>query len=80
MKEKSWDDFRASGVFWFMNTFLHMFGWTVVVEVEDGKVLRAFPARVQFRGFDEKSNDEGYAKVSNFLRDNIEELHKEATS
>ena len=34
--EKSWKEFRESGLLWFVNTILHTFGWALVAELEDG--------------------------------------------
>lgn len=80
VKEKSWDEFRESGIFWWMNTLLHTFGWAIITEYdkETKEFIRAYPARVQFRGFDENSNTEGYKKLSKFIKENAEELEKEA--
>lgn len=79
VKKKTWEEFRNSGLLWLINTTLHLFGWAIVVELEeDGSISNAYPARVNFRGFDEKSNDEGYQKVSEYLLKNIAELNKEA--
>lgn len=36
-----------------------------------------YPARVKFRGFDEKSVGESYQKITDYLKDNVEELKKE---
>lgn len=77
--KKSWKDFKETGLLWFINTILHTFGWAICVEVNDsGTVTNAYPARVKFRGFDEKSNTKGYIKVSKYLQENINELTKEA--
>ena len=75
---KTWDEFRNSGLLWFINTILHTFGWAIVFEIEDEKVTNVYPARVKFRGFDEKSNTEGYSKISMYLDENSKELLKEA--
>lgn len=78
VKEKSWKEFRESGLFWFVNSILHMFGWALVLDVtEDGEIDRVYPARVKFRGFDSKLNDKGYKMVTDYLDENIEELKKE---
>lgn len=54
MKRKSWQEFRATGMLWWVNRALHLFGWAIVVEVDDaGEVADAYPARVKFRGFGE---------------------------
>lgn len=75
IEKKSWEEFRETGLFWFINTILHMFGWALVYEPEN-KIV--YPARCKFRGFDERTNTEGYRKVSQYLKDNIDELLKEA--
>lgn len=79
IEEKTWKDFRESGLFWWMNMILHTFGWAIVVDVnENSEITRVYPARVKFRGFDEKSNTEGYIKVSEYMKENVEQLTKEA--
>lgn len=58
---------------------LHTFGWAITLELDDdGEVIRAFPARVKYRGFNEKSNTVGYQRVSQYMKDNAEDLVKEA--
>ena len=76
--KKTWKEFKQSGLLWWINSLLHMFGWAIVISIDDGEIIEAYPARVKFRGFDEKSNTEGYQKVSKFLLDNIQELEKES--
>lgn len=77
--EKTWDEFRQSGLAWWINSALHVFGWALVFETSlDGVVLRCFPARTIFRGWDEKSQDEGFKRVSAYLKDNIDEIKSEA--
>ena len=76
--EKSWEEFRDSGFLWWVNMILHTFGWAITVEMEDDKVINAYPARVKFRGFGEKNNTEGYIKVSQYMKENVSELLEEA--
>ncbi|MGE7305831.1 hypothetical protein AAXE64_27155 [Priestia megaterium] len=80
IKKKSWEEFRESGIFWLMNGILHTFGWAIVLNYnkETNECIGAYPARVKFRGFSEDINTEGYKKVSTYLKENIDELHKEA--
>lgn len=77
-KEKSWEEFRETGLLWLINSILHLFGWAVVYEFSDGRIQRVYPARVKYRGFDEKSNTQGYIKVTDYLQKNIKELSQEA--
>lgn len=79
VKEKDWKEFRDSGMLWWVNMILHTFGWSLVCEInDDGEILNVYPARVKFRGFDEKSNTNGYIKVSKFMKENAEELLEES--
>lgn len=76
---KTWGEFRDSGLLWFINTILHVFGWSIVVEQSDSKeIVDAYPARVKFRGFSEESTTRGYRNVSKYLKENIDEIQKEA--
>lgn len=77
VSKKTWDEFRESGLLWWINTMLHMFGWAIVVDVEDGIVVGTYPARVKFRGFGEIETDQGYQKVSRYLAENADQLYSE---
>ena len=77
--KKTWKELRESGLLWWTNMLLHTFGWAIFVEVNDnGEITNAYPARVKFRGFSEKSNTEGYIKVSQYIKENIAELLEES--
>lgn len=78
VEEKSWKEFRESGLIWFVNQTLHLFGWALVMEIDEDEITRVYPARVKFRGFDEESNTKGYIKVSEYLKENIEQISQEA--
>jgi hypothetical protein len=77
VNKKKWDEFRSTGLVLIINQILHIFGWAIVFEVEDNEVKNVYPARVKFRGFDNDSTDKAYRKVSEYLKDNSEELYKE---
>lgn len=74
VERRTWEEFRNNKLLWFINTILHLFGWAIVCDVEDDKVVEVYPARVKFRGFDEKSNTEGYLKLTEYLVNNSKEL------
>lgn len=78
--KKTWREFREAGLLWFINMILHTFGWSIVYEIDSdtGEIIAAFPARVRFRGFSSKHNEEGYVKVSRFLKENADKLSDEA--
>ena len=87
IEEKSWDDFRQTGLFMFINTVLHAFGWALVVDVdvdydveneqEHTKVKRCYPARVKYRGFTEADQDWMHERIGEYLGKNGAELEKE---
>ena len=78
IKEKSWQEFKDTGMLWFINMILHTFGWAIVYEMNNDKITRVYPARVQFRGFSEHCNAEGYIKIAKYMKDNAEDLLNEA--
>ena len=75
VERKTGKAFRESGLLWFINTTLHMFGWAICWDTETDEI---YPARVKYRGFDEDNNTQGYIKVSKYLQENINELVKES--
>lgn len=78
-ERKSWDDFRSSGLLFYINTILHFIGWAIVVEVDTKTklVTNCYPARVKYRGFDEQSQDEEHAKVADYLANNAPNFPEE---
>jgi len=80
VERKTWEEFRDCKMLWWINMILHTFGWAIVVDIETetGKVVDSYPARVKFRGFEDKYNTSGYIGVSQFMKDNAEELYKES--
>lgn len=78
IKRKTWKEFKSSGLLWWINMVLHTFGWAIVLEIVDGEVEDVYPARVKYRGFDEKNNTVGYQKVSMFMKNESDQLLKES--
>ena len=72
------EEFREIGLLWFINTILHIFGWAICYEIDNEKIINVYPARVKFRGFDNKTTSEGYEKVTEYLKENIDDLLMEA--
>lgn len=78
VNRKSWEEFKENGLLWWINMILHTFGWAIVFEYENSKVVNVYPARVKYRGFAEQNNTEGYIKVSQYLKDNVDNILKES--
>jgi len=67
-------EFRESGALWFVNSILHLFGMAITWNPETDELKASI---VRFRGFAEKDNDNGYKDLSNYLKDNIDEIEKD---
>ncbi len=74
VKEISGQEFRDTGLLWFINTILHMFGLAITWNPDTDELKAAI---VRFRGFEVKNNDQGYKKVSEYLKNNIINLEKD---
>lgn len=80
INKKSWKQFKNSGLLWFVNTILHVFGWAIVLEIYNGNIVNAYPARVTHRGFSDESNRDGYIKLSQYMKENADTLLEESKS
>lgn len=78
--KKSWKEFQKTGLLLIINQLLHVFGWCIVFDLEDNKIISVYPARTKFRGFDNKSVEENYIKVSEYINENSKILLEEAKS
>ena len=78
VKKDNWEEFRNSKLLWFVNRTLHVFGWAIILVIDDnGKCTEAYPARVKFRGFDEKSETEGFYGLTKYLEENIKSIKED---
>jgi len=76
IEQISWKEFQSSGMLWFINKTLHLFGLVIVVEIDNNIVTKAYPARTKYRGFSKEDNDEGYKKVTEYMDRNSYKLLK----
>jgi len=74
---KSWEEFRATGLLLIINTILHCFGWVIVCNIEDGKVVSVNPARTKYRGFDYADQAEAHTKLAEYLAANAPSFPEE---
>lgn len=79
--ECSWEEFQATGLIWWINRNLHLFGWALVRKYrsnEDGTTqMIVYPARCKYRGFTEELEEAGFKKLTNYLASNVENLLKD---
>jgi hypothetical protein len=79
-EKRSWDEFRNTGLLWWINRTLQLFGWSIAVMVDDesGKIIDAFPIRNRYRGFTQDSEEEGFKKVSSYIRKDYQDFTADA--
>lgn len=77
---KSWEDFRQTGLLWWINRSLHLFGWVIVIDLKDDNTSEVYPARCSYRGFPEASEDSGFQRLTKYLEKISPELSAEINS
>lgn len=70
IRKQSWNTFRNTGLLWWVNRTLHLFGWAIVYELDKGKVKHVYPARCKFRGFSPDVESRNFVKLSKYLDKN----------
>ena len=78
LEKKTWEEFRNTGLLFFVNSFLHIFGWAICLDFEDGCVTNVYPSRCKFRGFDNEVVSGSYIKLSEWMKDNADVLYRES--
>ena len=48
MERKNWNEFRETGLFWFINSILHVFGWVIDIEASNNEITDVYPARTEY--------------------------------
>ena len=52
IEKRTWKEFVDSGLLWWVNRTLHLFGWALAYELdEDKNITFVYPARCKYRGF-----------------------------
>lgn len=75
VERETWQAFRNSGLLWWVNRMLHLFGWAIVVELDDvGEVSACYPTRCSFRGFTSEYEARGFRRLTNHLGDNLKRM------
>lgn len=77
--KRTWQEFSDAGLLWWVNRILHLFGWAIVLQVEDDDTISdVYPARCEFRGFTAELETRNFKKLSAYLKTHIEEIDYEA--
>ncbi len=75
-ERKPWSEFVDAKLFWWVNRSLHLFGWTLVREIDkdSGEITEVYPARTSVRGFSRETEEAGFTALTHHLRDTIPDL------
>jgi hypothetical protein len=76
MIKKTWSEFSDSGLLWWVNRSLHIFGWAIVIEtdIDTRQITATYPARVEWRGFGMQAETEGFKMLTTFIEQNGADL------
>lgn len=80
VNEKKWSEFQKTGLFWLINSVLHVFGWAIVYEYnggDGGEISKVYPARVKYRGFSAEVQEEAHKMIAAYMAENAEVLKEE---
>lgn len=72
VEKRTWEEFKDTKLLWWVNRSLHLFGWAIILEVDNNKeIINAFPAKVSFRGFSEDIEASNFVTLTNYLKENL---------
>lgn len=75
---RSWREFQESGLLWWVNRSLHLFGWAIAMEVrDDGEPVAVYPVRISCRGFDASAEADGFRRLTDHMAAESLELARE---
>lgn len=74
-----WTIFTNTGLLWWINRSLSLFGWAITVSYDSqtGECLGAEPIRTNARGFNRDTEEENFLKLTSYMKDNASELFEE---
>ena len=68
---KLFDEFRETGLLMFVNIFLQIFRWSIVIEYNPiDNSYKMYPKKVNFAGFTEESQDRNFEKIWKYMKNN----------
>ena len=65
----AWKAFKDAGLLWWVNRILHLFGWSIVLNVDIAtfKVLDAYPMRTTWKGFTPEAEEMGFKHLQQYM-------------
>jgi hypothetical protein len=78
---RSWEEFRETGLLYFINSFLHIFGWEITAYIDgEGKTVECCPTQTDFREINIDSAKLSYKKLARYMKDHSHKLWATAYS
>ena len=75
IQKKTWSEFKESGLLWWINRMLHLFGWAIVIEMDaNGEINEVYPSHCSFRGFSDDVEDRGFKNLTKHMSDNLDRI------
>lgn len=65
----NWKRFREIGLLLIINQFLHIFGWSIIIEVDDeNNIIHVYPKETDYKGFHQSYVEEAYNKIQDYMK------------
>lgn len=63
---EAWANFRNTGLLWFINRMLHVWGIAIEYEMDGDRVISVRPELVDYLGFDRETEVSGFLKLRGY--------------
>lgn len=77
IKEITIKEFQDTGMVWYLNQQLHLFGLALVVKTNKDGTQQLTPCECKFRGFDENTIENGYKNLTKYIEQNMERIKQD---
>ena len=74
IQKQTWEEFQKTGLLWWINRTLHLFGYSIIYEYDNGALKEVYPAKVPYRGFPKTDEAINFNTLTNYVKDNINQL------
>jgi hypothetical protein len=70
VKQEELEEFLKSGLLWWINRQLHLFGWAIFIakDKETEEIVGLYPQKTDFREFSEKIEQDGFAVLGEYIK------------
>lgn len=68
IEKRSWEEFHQTRLLWWINRTLRLFGWSIVLVVQDEKVVDVYPAKTNATSFPEDFEKTAFKELQEYIR------------